>query len=101
MKTLKLSGAFRRANDSLVEVVSARETVVLKPAAKAALAVTAGIDENGGSSTDSFLGDLDETVHGKSSARAVRSKTSAETEDERAFTDAAAHFVSAEWHVEK
>lgn len=46
-KTLELSQKFRKDNDSVIRVVSARSIMVLKRVAKTALAVNTGIDGNG------------------------------------------------------
>lgn len=53
-KTLELRENFLGANDNLIGVVSARELMAVKLAAKTALAVSIGIAGNGGPSSDTF-----------------------------------------------
>lgn len=59
--------------------------MVLKGAAKAALAVSTDIAKNGGSSRNMFLVDLDGKVHGNTSAKATLSRNFAEIDDENGF----------------
>lgn len=71
------------ANDNLIEVLSARKSMVVRRAAKAALAVTTGIPEKADSSTNVFEVHLDEQVDGNASPNAAPSRDSVETEDEK------------------
>lgn len=59
-KTLELGKDFQRANDSLSGVFNAGKIVVVQLSAKAALAVSADIAENGGTSRKMVVADLDE-----------------------------------------
>lgn len=74
-KPLDPSGIFLGANDSLIRVLSTEVVVDVNAAAKAALAVSTGNAENDGSSSDTFVTDLDEKVNGKSSAKAMPSNS--------------------------
>lgn len=57
---MKLSGDFWGASDSLVGVASAEKIMFVKGASKASLVIKTGIAEEGGSSSDVFIVDLDE-----------------------------------------
>lgn len=83
-------------NDNQIGVVSTKKIMVASRAVKSALADDTGIAENGGPSTEVFVGDLDEKVDSKRGAKAKLSRSSANTRDENAFRDAAAHCVPVE-----
>lgn len=90
-KTAELSKDFRRATDSLIEVVTAREVIVVKGAAKAALDVSIGIAENGGPRSDMSVVELDKKADGNSSAKVRLSRSFARTRDENACKDASCY----------
>lgn len=75
----------------MIGVVSAMEVMVVKGAAKAALAVSTGIAENGSSSNDMFAVDLNKNIPGHSSAKATLSRNFAEIGEENASKDTVSH----------
>lgn len=68
----------------------------MKRAAKASLVISTGITENGGSSSDNFVADLDKKGDRNSGAKTALSKGFAEARDEIGFKEAAAHLVPVE-----
>lgn len=76
---LKLSEDTRVAHEDLIGFVSTRKTVVVKHAARAAIAVNTDIAENGGLSSDMAVIDLDDEADGNSGAKATLSRTFAES----------------------
>lgn len=72
--TLELNEKFGGARDKLIGVLSARETMVMKRAAKVALPVTTGVAKNGGHSIDLLFVDLDGNVNGSSSTKPTLSR---------------------------
>lgn len=64
-----------------MEVLSAKGIMVVKRVAKTANVANKRIDENGNPSRERFVGDLDETVDGNSSAWATLRRGFAEIGD--------------------
>lgn len=72
-KVLDASEGFWRADDFFIGVVGAMEFMVVRPAVKAALAVSTGIAKNGSLSSATFVIDLDEQCDRDFSAKATMS----------------------------
>lgn len=89
-KTCEHSGSFWEANGILTRFASASKVLVVQSAAKAALAVSNAIAENGYSSSYTFVADLSEEIDGNSRAEATLSRGSAENGDENTPKDAGA-----------
>lgn len=87
-KALGLSEEFRRAINSLIRGVSAREVLVVNRAANAALAVNIDAAESGDHSSDIFVVDLNEKVDGKFSTKNSLSRSFAEIRDKNSFKEA-------------
>lgn len=92
-KFLELSEDFWGANDTLIEVLSAREVMVVNITMKASLIVNSGTAENGSSSNDMFVVDVDEKSDGSSRAKTTLSRGAAKTTDENAPEASAAYCV--------
>lgn len=95
-KTVEVRKGLHGASDDLIGVVSVREIMVAKGAAKTALAVKTSIAESGGHSNDRFVVDLVEIVDVHSSAKATLSKGFLKTRDENAFKKAVTQCVRVE-----
>lgn len=99
LNTLGSSKDLWRAHDNLFGVVSARGIMIVKRAAKDALAFNHGIVKNSNPSSDTFDVDLDEKADGSSGAQATLSRSFVEIKDENAFKKPVAHCVSVEGSV--
>lgn len=84
-ETLKLSEDYRGANDNLIGVLSAREILTVKCAAKTAHGVSSCIADGGGPSAELSAVDLDEKTDVNFSPKATLSRDCAKTTDENAF----------------
>lgn len=100
-KTSELCQHSQGGSDSFIEVVCAREVMVVKCMAKAAFAVSTVAAENGCSSDDTFVADLEKTFDCKPGAKATMSGGFARTEDENDFQKSVALYVLIEWNVSK
>lgn len=86
-KSLECSRNIRIASDTLIGVLSTRELIRTKHAAKDALGVNTGIAENGDPSNDILVVDLGEKVDRHSRAKASLSRRFVETEDANIFRE--------------
>lgn len=95
-KTLELSEHSWGGNENPFGVVSAREIMIVKPVAMAALPSNPGIAENSCPSSELFAVDLDEKADGSSCAKARLCRGFANIRDENAFIEAVGSCLSAE-----
>lgn len=92
---MELSENFRRADYNLIGVLSARETMVVKRAVKAALTINSCIAGNGSPNSDRSVSDVTEKLSGNSSAKAALRKGFADIGNENTFKKDVTHCVLA------